>query len=235
MDMKLPVLTIVASLAWIGLPAPAAAETTVECLSHNYQYNECYAPLEAPQLVYQSSQAACIINRTWGFNPATRRIWVSQGCSGVFADAGGYHHGQAGTYDNGARTYGPRGHDAGAVVAGAVLGALIEGAADSGDRRHSTTNSYHYTRNSGSGYTGCHGVGCLVDDPDQQAVDDRPQYDREGNPNFDTHGNYQGCHGIGCEVDDPGSDDDASDNDDSDDPPEPGQTEFSSDEDDGDD
>jgi hypothetical protein len=39
-------------------------------------------------------------------------------------------------------------------------------------------------------------------------IDTRPSYDRDGNPNFDTHGNYQGCHGIGCEVDNPDSDDD---------------------------
>ncbi|WP_425287446.1 hypothetical protein [Paramesorhizobium deserti] len=34
-------------------------------------------------------------------------------------------------------------------------------------------------------------------------IDPTPQYDRDGNPNFDTQGNYQGCHGIGCEVDTP--------------------------------
>lgn len=58
---------------------------------------------------------------------------------------------------------------------------------------------------SDDGYDGCHGVGCMVDDPNDgdQTIDDRPQFDREGNPNFDEHGNYQGCHGIGCEVDDP--------------------------------
>jgi hypothetical protein len=66
-----------------------------------------------------------------------------------------------------------------------------------------------------SGYDGCHGVGCLVDDPDagDQAIDDRPQYDSEGNPNFDTEGNYIGCNGIGCTVDTP-DDDSASDDDD---------------------
>ena len=34
-------------------------------------------------------------------------------------------------------------------------------------------------------------------------IDDRPQYDKDGNPNFDTQGNYIGCHGIGCKVDNP--------------------------------
>lgn len=39
-------------------------------------------------------------------------------------------------------------------------------------------------------------------------IDDRPQYDKDGNPNFDTQGNYIGCHGIGCEVDNPDDDTD---------------------------
>lgn len=55
-----------------------------------------------------------------------------------------------------------------------------------------------------SGYDGCHGVGCLVDNPDDDSyIDPRPQFDSQGEPNFDTQGNYIGCHGIGCEVDDP--------------------------------
>lgn len=37
-------------------------------------------------------------------------------------------------------------------------------------------------------------------------IDTRPQYDRDGNPNFDTKGNYQGCNGIGCLVDNPDND-----------------------------
>lgn len=142
-----------------------AGDATVECISQDYKYNECYAPLNAPQLVYQSSHSACIVNRTWGFNPGSRRIWVKDGCAGVFSDAGGYHHGQGGTFDPGARQYDSRGRDSGAVVAGALLGALIEGAATSG-KKHTTTNNYLYTGKTGSGYTGCHGIGCLVDDPD---------------------------------------------------------------------
>ncbi|TPN48230.1 MULTISPECIES: hypothetical protein [unclassified Mesorhizobium] len=38
-------------------------------------------------------------------------------------------------------------------------------------------------------------------------IDNRPQYDKDGNPNFDTQGNYIGCHGIGCQVDNPDADD----------------------------
>lgn len=39
-------------------------------------------------------------------------------------------------------------------------------------------------------------------------IDYRPQYDKDGNPNFYTKGNYQGCHGIGCQVDNPDDDSD---------------------------
>ena len=55
-------------------------------------------------------------------------------------------------------------------------------------------------------YDGCHGTGCLVDNPDQQ-IDNRPQFDRDGNPNFDARGRYIGCRGIGCQVDNPDDDD----------------------------
>jgi hypothetical protein len=44
-------------------------------------------------------------------------------------------------------------------------------------------------------------AGCTSDDG--RVIDNRPQFDRQGNPNFDTRGNYIGCHGIGCEVDPP--------------------------------
>ena len=125
---------------------------------------------------------------------------MAQGCSGVFANVGGYHHGRGDGFDPGARRYDHRGHDAGAVVAGAVLGALVEGMAqDNHAKHHNTTSNYRYD----GGYNGCHGVGCMVDNPDD-GIDSRPQFDREGNPNFDTQGNYQGCHGAGCLVDDPG-------------------------------
>lgn len=46
-------------------------------------------------------------------------------------------------------------------------------------------------------------VGCTTDD---QTIDRRPQYDRNGNPNFDTRGRYIGCRGIGCKVDAPSDD-----------------------------
>lgn len=36
-----------------------------------------------------------------------------------------------------------------------------------------------------------------------EEIDTRPSFDKDGNPNFDTDGNYIGCHGIGCMVDNP--------------------------------
>lgn len=48
-------------------------------------------------------------------------------------------------------------------------------------------------------------AGCTTDD---QTFDNRPQFDRNGNPNFDSRGRYIGCHGIGCMVDTPSSNDD---------------------------
>lgn len=188
------------------IAVPAAAQATVECHSIHYQYNECWAgQLQAPQLVHQISGSACIVNRSWGFNRRSGYVWVAQGCSAVFADVRGYHHGRGDTWDDDARGYSDHGHDAGALVAGAVLGAIIAGAAEGKDRRHTTSN-VDYDRS--PAYSGCHGIGCKVDNPDarrdgSQDIDTRPSFDRQGNPNFDTHGNWQGCHGAGCLVDPP--------------------------------
>ncbi|MHC1551508.1 DUF3011 domain-containing protein [Phyllobacterium sp. K27] len=191
-----------AAIAFSGLSvvSEAQAQSTVECRSRNYQYDECFAgPLSKPQLIHQISNGPCILNRTWGYNPKSKYLWVAEGCAGVFADVGGYHHGRGDSFDPGARSYDHRGHDTGGVIAGAVLGALIEGMAEGNKhKRHHSTSNYRDRE----GYNGCHGIGCAVDNPDQN-VDDRPQFDKEGEPNFDTHGNYQGCHGAGCLVDDP--------------------------------
>ncbi|MDS1137493.1 DUF3011 domain-containing protein [Nitratireductor indicus] len=180
---------------------PAQAGGTVECHSRNYQYGECWAgPLSKPQLIHQISSRPCILNRTWGYNPKSKYLWVAQGCSGVFADVAGYHHGRGDTFDSNARQYDHHGHDVGSVIAGAVIGALIEGLAEDNDKHHHSTSNY---RDHG-GYNGCHGNGCRVTNPNE-VIDSRPQFDARGEPNFDIHGNYQGCHGVGCLADDPDS------------------------------
>ncbi len=189
------VLTLVAC-ACVMAPRQAHAQETVECRSHDYQYTECQAPLDEPQLIHQISSSSCIVNRSWGFNRDTRRIWVADGCSGVFADPVGYHHGRGDRYDDGARHYDERGHDAGKVMAGLVAAALIGAALDDDsakkNKNYSTSNNYysHPSHNKHS-------------KPGSQDIDPRPSFDREGNPNFDTSGGYIGCHGVGCEVDSP--------------------------------
>lgn len=138
--------------------AEVAAQTTVECRSRDYKYSECSASgLSRPQLIHQISSSSCILNRTWGYNPRSGYIWVSEGCAATFADVSGYHHGRGDTYDEGARRYDDKGRDAGLVIGGLLLGALVEGAVSSDS---------HHKKRSDSGYNGCHGTGCLVDDPD---------------------------------------------------------------------
>lgn len=159
-----------AATAWIiglaGIAPAALAQEVVECRSTNYQYNECYARgLSRPQLIHQISSSSCILNRTWGYNPRSGYIWVGEGCSGTFADVGGYHHGRGDTYDSGARHYDSRGNDAGLVVGGAVLGAVLGSVlsgGDSDDRPRPRPQPRYYP----DAYDGCHGSGCLVSNPD---------------------------------------------------------------------
>lgn len=156
--MRKAITTVVLTVASLGATTETAAQSTVECWSRDYKYNECYAgALSRPQLIHQISSSACILNRTWGYNPRTNYIWVGDGCAGTFADVGGYHHGRGDTYDEDARHYDDRGRDAGAVIGGLVLGAILEGAASGGGHKH---------RSNDSGYDGCHGSGCLVTNPD---------------------------------------------------------------------
>lgn len=194
-----PLIALALALGAPTFVQRASAQSTVECHSRHYQYDECFAgPLSKPQLIHQMSGSPCILNRTWGYNPRSRYIWVAQGCAGVFADVGGYHYGRGDDFDKNARMYDHHGHDLGTVAAGAVLGAILEGMVDDKKHSHRHTTSNYRAEDS---YNGCHGIGCKVDNPD--TIDDRPQFDKNGEPNFDTHGNYQGCHGEGCLVDDP--------------------------------
>lgn len=204
-------LSAAACLALTCFPTSSAiaqsGTVTVECHSVSYQYTECRAPLRAPQLIHQISGSPCILNRTWGFDRRGQRLWVDQGCQGVFADVGGYHHGRSGTFDPGSRRYDERGRDIGMLVLGSIAGAALS----SSDRREHYSNYRSDTHTyAHGGYDGCHGIGCLVDPPkndnDSSAIDTRPSFDKQGNPNFDTQGNWIGCHGVGCDVDPPSDD-----------------------------
>lgn len=198
---RICICLLLAGLAWTPF---AHAQSTVECASVDHQYTECWAgPLSRPQLIHQESSAACILNKSWGYNPRSGYLWVADGCRGVFADVGGYHHGRGDTYDSGARRYDKHGHDTGKVAANLVLAAILAGAASDSHKDHSHSTSNY---NGKGQYVGCHGIGCTVDRPERggdQSIDPRPQFDREGNPNFDTSGNWIGCHGAGCLVDNP--------------------------------
>lgn len=128
---------LAAVVALGGMQAlPAAAEITVECHSEHGAYHECNAgPVTNPVLIRQTSGADCILNRTWGYNPNTDRIWVSNYCGGVFANPQGYHHGRSNSADEHARVYNEHGFDVG-LATGAVLGAGVVALAEHDKHHH---------------------------------------------------------------------------------------------------
>ena len=70
-------------------PGPVYPGAQVACESRNYQQEFCPSDqrVARARLIEQRSQAPCIQGRTWGFQ--SDGIWVSQGCSAVFALEGG--------------------------------------------------------------------------------------------------------------------------------------------------
>ena len=137
--MRALAIGVAATLGLLGTGSQAWAQSVDESRSNDYHYNECFAgDIDQPQLVYQISKSACIVNRTWGFSRNRRVIWVADGCSGRFANVGGYHHGRGDRYDDDARLYDHDGNDVGAVIGGVVLGAIIAAALgdDDDDKKH---------------------------------------------------------------------------------------------------
>ena len=135
MRILFPILTVVGALLWT---APAFAKDTVECLSKSYKYNECNSrSLNKPVLIYQSSDTDCVMNRNWGFSPRDKYIWVSDGCSGVFADSNSSNYSSNQGYDS------------------------------SGRRANKIRDLYDEGYTAPQDYDGCHGIGCLVDNPDE--------------------------------------------------------------------
>lgn len=80
-------ISLLAVLAFSGLfRAPdAAAQESIECKSHKYQYKECHIPWARAQLQRQTSNAGCIENQTWGQGRGF--VWVHQGCAAIFTEA----------------------------------------------------------------------------------------------------------------------------------------------------
>lgn len=160
--------------------APAAAPIVIGCSSSSYRYTECKTSFRQPQLVRQISKSPCIVNRSWGFNRQTGRIWVSAGCAGVFGEASGFHYGQANLYDSNAHYYDDR---------GAYTGTF--GPEDGADVSiNAAWTDHQATREK-------------VEDHSQDADPTVQKFDQNGFPNYDYEGNYIGGHGIGTTVDNP--------------------------------
>jgi hypothetical protein len=101
---KVPVVLAIIGLAFA---AAAAAQVTysnrpppppgygghqgrvVSCGSPQYHLLRCPVPRgwRGARMVRQTSDAACVEGRTWGFDRGS--IWVNQGCGGEFVAAGG--------------------------------------------------------------------------------------------------------------------------------------------------
>lgn len=58
---------------------------TISCGSPGFKLARCPVPWRDAVLVRQTSDAACVRDRSWGFDRGG--IWVDKGCGGVFADA----------------------------------------------------------------------------------------------------------------------------------------------------
>ena len=72
---------------------PGYGPQTVSCGSPQHRMLRCGVPeyWRGARLVQQTSHAACVEGRSWGFDRAG--IWVDKGCGGVFAAAGGWQPG----------------------------------------------------------------------------------------------------------------------------------------------
>jgi hypothetical protein len=78
-------------VALFSVAPPAQAQShrddTIECRSSGHKYAECEAPFRHPRLVKQLSDSECVENKSWGYKRESHSIWVSDGCTAVFADS----------------------------------------------------------------------------------------------------------------------------------------------------
>lgn len=138
-------LTALAAISLLLLTAmhvtPARAQSVVRCESIKNRYNECDAPWRSAKLIEQSSRAPCIAGDSWGFNGTTQRLWVSQGCRGVF-------------------TYGAQARSSYSRNADALAAAIAE------EERKERERLRREREREANAYNDCHGIGCFVDNPD---------------------------------------------------------------------
>jgi hypothetical protein len=91
-------LALVAMAVTMGLVSPVAQAQrgTIDCGSSDNKPGRCPVRWRDAQLVRQDSKAACVRERTWGFDQNINAIWVDRGCRGIFAEAGGWGGGRPG-------------------------------------------------------------------------------------------------------------------------------------------
>jgi hypothetical protein len=91
-------LALMAMAVTMGAVSPAAhaQRGTIDCGSGNNKPGRCPVRWRDAQLVRQDSKAACVRDRTWGFDQQANAIWVDRGCRGIFAEAGGWGGGRPG-------------------------------------------------------------------------------------------------------------------------------------------
>jgi hypothetical protein len=85
-------LAFVAMAVTMGAVSPVvqAQRGTIDCGSGDNKPGRCPVRWRDAQLVRQDSKAACVRDRTWGFDHNINDIWVDHGCRGIFAEAGGW-------------------------------------------------------------------------------------------------------------------------------------------------
>jgi hypothetical protein len=184
--MNLLCSLLAASLLMLASPLipTAHAQSVVRCESIKGRYTECDAPWPSARLLEQNSRAACVAGSSWGFNAASHRLWVSQGCRALFAPGG-----------RTATTAYPRGGTQGQVaVSGAAATALLDAVIAEEERKERER-----LRREANAYNGCNGVGCYVDNPEAAGYVD-PGSEIQANPDYDANGNYIGCSGVGCYI-----------------------------------
>lgn len=113
--MRAQLMIAVTLLASVTLPpAPARADSYIDCSSNNYNRNYCRADTRGGVWLdrqYSNGAGACVEGRTWGWDD--RGVWVDGGCRGRFRVADRKRD---------------KGGDAAAIVGGLLIGGLILGA-----------------------------------------------------------------------------------------------------------
>ncbi|WP_199285928.1 DUF3011 domain-containing protein [Phenylobacterium parvum] len=116
-----------ALVSGVAPPAPARADSYVNCSSNDYRRNWC--PVYSSGRVwldrqYSGGRGSCIEGSTWGRD--RRGIWVDGGCRARFRIEDRY-----GSYPNNGYpdyNYNNKKDDTGALIGGLILGGLVVGA-----------------------------------------------------------------------------------------------------------